>query len=156
MALCFSSVGFLEPSLLSGARRPTLDYFPLSQPSSAFCLSSASTFEGHSEASDVLRELFKVIQVPAACQAEIELLCDFQLFSTVSDPRIPRLSRSNPVRNSAIMANTRTPMKRARSTQLLNLSNSTCSGLGLDSGRPRFQAGERDQTLGLRSVVPLA
>jgi hypothetical protein len=27
-------------------------------------------------------------------------------------------------------------MKRARSTQLLNYSNSTCSGLGLDSGPP--------------------
>jgi hypothetical protein len=33
-------------------------------------MSSASTFEGHSEASDVLRELFKIIQVLLACQVE--------------------------------------------------------------------------------------
>jgi hypothetical protein len=32
----------------------------------------------------------------------------------------------------------------------------TCSGLGLESGQPCFQAIDRNQTLGLRSVVPLA
>jgi hypothetical protein len=39
-------------------------------PNSAFRLSSASIFESHSGASDVLRELFKIIQVPVVCQAK--------------------------------------------------------------------------------------
>jgi hypothetical protein len=68
MALCFRLVLAVAPHCeLWG---PTLDYFLPPQPNSAFRWNSASTFEGHSEASDVLRELFKVIQILRACQGK--------------------------------------------------------------------------------------
>jgi hypothetical protein len=41
-------------------------------PTSELTLSSASAFESHSGASDVLRELFKNIEVSMACQAELQ------------------------------------------------------------------------------------
>jgi hypothetical protein len=46
--------------------------------------------------------------------------------------------------------------KQARSTQLLNFPNSTAVAWVWNPVRPYFQAVNRDQTLGLRSVVPLA
>jgi hypothetical protein len=54
------------------------------------------------------------------------------------------------------MANNQTPDKGARSTQLLNYSNSNAVAWVCIPAGPCFQAGDRDQTLGLRSVVPLA
>jgi hypothetical protein len=48
-------------------------------PDSAFRLIPASAFESHSGASDVLRELFKTIQVSVACQAFSQSFLDRSL-----------------------------------------------------------------------------
>jgi hypothetical protein len=86
-----------------------------------------------------LRELFKVIQVLVACQAEIETFSRFP--ATSSHPaRISRTPRNNPIRNSATMANNQTPNLRARSTQLLNNSNSNAVAWVWIPVCPCFQA----------------
>jgi hypothetical protein len=55
------------------------------------------------------------------------------------------MPRSNPVRNSATMANNRTPDNRTRSTQLLNFSNSNAVAWVWTPASPCFQAIDRDQ-----------
>src|ERR1035437_271240 len=102
MALCFSSVGFLEPSLLSDARRPTLDYFSPSQPGSAFRMGSASTFEGHSEASDAFARTFQDYPSPGGMSSgNREFLRFPATFSSLAENPNPRSTDTIPVRNSA-------------------------------------------------------
>lgn len=130
MALCFRLV-------LPDARRPTLDYFLPSQPYPAFRSGSASTFEGHSEASDVFARTFQGYPNPAGMSSgNRNFIGGFQLFSAVWIPASRGKKRNNPVRNSAIMANNQTPTKTGAEHSAPEPLKFTCSGLGLESGQP--------------------
>ena len=73
---------------------------------------------------------------------------EFAIFFTIA----ARLNATSP--HSAKNQITRRPTNAARSTQLLNFSNSTAVAWVWNPVCPSLQALNRDQTLGLRSVVP--
>src|SRR5258708_1688317 len=70
MALYVSSVGLLVPE---GRLSISLS-LPGSNP--LLIWASTQTFEGHSVASDVLRELFKTIEVKVDCQANMRFFSE--------------------------------------------------------------------------------
>jgi hypothetical protein len=81
-----------------------------------------------------LRELFKVIWVPVACQAEIETFCDLRrlLFNFIRISRIPGTTQFAKAQQWQI---TERPTKGAEHSAPEQLKFK-CSGLGLDSGLP--------------------
>ena len=103
-----------------------------------------------------LRELFKTIQVLAACQAEIGNLCDFQpLFSTGRESQ-PRGAPIPTRFATAQRSNNRTPTNRRGALSSCHAQiHLQWLGFGV---RPALTSRliDRNQTLGLRSVVPLA
>jgi len=115
-------------------------------------ISSCQTFEGHSEASDVLRELFKSIEVCGLCQAQNQFFsrnCFAWPFSRVT-PKTSRATILQPIRaaqklkyRDARQADAEhsaprfgVPLFRRHRRFRKYPLNYTCSGLGLDTGRP--------------------
>jgi len=96
------------------------------EPNSTFRSSSASAFEGHSEASDVLRELFKVIQNHVACQEKLQSFSGLSFAGSLNRPSAesPFPGRGHGLNLFAQRKyqNNQTPGSRTRSTQLLNIS----------------------------------
>lgn len=96
-------------------------------------------------ACDVLRELFKTIEVRLLCQL-LFLISPESIVARHGSQKILFAQRKiSKYRNGV----------QAAAEHLAPCSPSTCSGLGLESGRP--EALIRDQTLGLRfNLSPLA
>jgi len=123
MALCLSSVGLLLPHVPKACSRLPPSF--LSNPVS--CLGLTRLFEGHSAASDVLRELFKTIQPGIACQAELVSFFEMPFSPSKFPPPHPFWGHvddgGTAVRTALKNQNNQTPDKGARSTQLLNISH---------------------------------
>jgi hypothetical protein len=89
MALYKSSVGFCGLDRVQN--RPSTLLAVSTEP--GFHLRSLPDFEGHSEASDVLRELFKTIWILVASQAKNQLYRKIVFVSTRKPPA-PHLART--------------------------------------------------------------
>ena len=93
-----------------------------------FLLESDSTVESHSAASDVLRELTEIIGDQAPCQADEVRTAQK---SNINTPETTGVEHSAPE----------------------HLKSTAVAWVWTPAG-PQLQALNRDQTLGLRSVVP--
>ena len=146
--------------LLLPEGQPSIASFVATEP--RILLRFLPDFEGHSVASDVLRELFKTIEVCFACQAKlVDLSKNISpaflpaAFSPHSrDPAMPATQkRQLPIHShSAKNQNNRTPVKLARSTRLLlfrinspEISSIAVAWVWVPAG-PRFKAICRSNT----------
>jgi len=91
---------------------------------------NSAVFVGHCAACDVLRELFKVIEVPASCQPRV---VDF-FGSVYLSPEIFHRKPNQPAFAQRKLSKYRNGRQSAAEHSAPETSN--CSGLGLESGRP--------------------